>query len=997
MEQPCNISHSTQVDLKAQKALLFLIDATGSMGSWIDAIRLGLPSLVPAISLTQAFDQIGIMSYTDYDQPINSICQFSGFCDCANAANIENLQTFASNLKATGGGGTPEAWKTALVKITELQFKGKLYILHLTDAPPHENRKLDGEGKKEKDILGTRFDYAVLYKHFVQTVPSFRYSCLTTSPHQFYCHLAQTSEGGSHQLEGPKTAENIRKQINRALNGWFGFEDPIKASNFINCPTNLGGGIGRHLGELIGCAVSYQTPNSINCPTNFGFETDLNVNIISKDEAEKPDKMLSAHLFQIIKRMQSNSIFVDHAVSQFTKIIESNPLALTISPILGKMWREFCKRRSDPRRDELIEFLSKRKSSLNQLDKIILDEWLKESYNAIAEINAELQEFMSKNETVGLLRFLPENADLCAQQIVHLLASGGKKPTSTIRAILSRMYIDTDYKLGAQTFAEDDDKIPLPPGSIPLNLKLHTFFEVVMHTVAPGTKLTRRYASMLALHSIQCGSILAPMASLYLELVKGRWINWKRHEDLVPEVPECWSMSFLNLILHSECQKFLTEKELENALFYRQVGHLLRFYHQLEVTVKVVDADCLDGVYPCHMMCCSDCKMERPLSLITNSGQCSYCHWGEAHRQPSYLQVRCYMCGSIYARDKSAYVDGRSKCYGCRHDEGPSPCCECSKCHFKWVQFYQPENGLPGQMCMLCTTGERELALQYKEYPAYVQNIFPDSCFAILCHGLGFKVGDGFKPNLGIYGSVLHIEKETADPVQVELPTNILFRNQAVQNVGTIWPYLLGVMSGSAPILPECSICMEVFNPTAMVPACGRRGCQQRVCLECTNNWYGKNVPGFLIYNRATMCQFCARVPTPQVLARTNHELVGLAHCTKTKNLDPDMFYGWCRSCLKPSEIGPRECAGAEPVLSSYQCSSCISGKSPSIETKECPGCTVTTSKISGCNHMHCDCGAHWCWECGTKCDSSDETYKHMQDMHGRIFAEDVPDDSDDD
>jgi len=65
-----------------------------------------------------------------------------------------------------------------------------------------------------------------------------------------------------------------------------------------------------------------------------------------------------------------------------------------------------------------------------------------------------------------------------------------------------------------------------------------------MHAVAPGTKLTRHYAAMLAFHSIQCGSILQDRAIKFLERVKGKWISWKRREDKSPEVPDNWSVSF---------------------------------------------------------------------------------------------------------------------------------------------------------------------------------------------------------------------------------------------------------------------------------------------------------------------------------------------------------------------------------------------------------------------------------------------------------------------
>lgn len=45
-------------------------------------------------------------------------------------------------------------------------------------------------------------------------------------------------------------------------------------------------------------------------------------------------------------------------------------------------------------------------------------------------------------------------------------------------------------------------------------------------------------------------------------------------------------------------------------------------------------------------------------------------------------------------------------------------------------------------------------------------------------------------------------------------------------------------------------------------------------------------------------------------------------------------------------------------------------------ETKPCPGCSILTDKISGCNHMTCSrCKKEWCWMCG---DSIDDVSAHF-------------------
>ena len=47
---------------------------------------------------------------------------------------------------------------------------------------------------------------------------------------------------------------------------------------------------------------------------------------------------------------------------------------------------------------------------------------------------------------------------------------------------------------------------------------------------------------------------------------------------------------------------------------------------------------------------------------------------------------------------------------------------------------------------------------------------------------------------------------------------------------------------------------------------------------------------------------------------------------------------------------------------------------------RECPSCGMRIEKNSGCNHMTCTCGAHFCWQCGMEFADAGETYEHLHD-----------------
>ncbi|KAJ4356579.1 uncharacterized protein N0V89_004614 [Didymosphaeria variabile] len=50
---------------------------------------------------------------------------------------------------------------------------------------------------------------------------------------------------------------------------------------------------------------------------------------------------------------------------------------------------------------------------------------------------------------------------------------------------------------------------------------------------------------------------------------------------------------------------------------------------------------------------------------------------------------------------------------------------------------------------------------------------------------------------------------------------------------------------------------------------------------------------------------------------------------------------------------------------------------------KDCPKCSTTTIKESGCNHMRCPaCMVHFCWSCLASLGTSGQTYEHMNNVH---------------
>ena len=74
-----NTNHQPQL-------LLFVLDTTGSMGSWVQALVKILPEVVDTATLTGAFDAVGILEYGDYDLPEKYPVHFSGWGTVTSSA-----------------------------------------------------------------------------------------------------------------------------------------------------------------------------------------------------------------------------------------------------------------------------------------------------------------------------------------------------------------------------------------------------------------------------------------------------------------------------------------------------------------------------------------------------------------------------------------------------------------------------------------------------------------------------------------------------------------------------------------------------------------------------------------------------------------------------------------------------------------------------------------------------------------------------------------------
>lgn len=236
--------------------------------------------------------------------------------------------------------------------------------------------------------------------------------------------------------------------------------------------------------------------------------------------------------------------------------------------------------------------------------------------------------------------------------------------------------------------------------------------------------------------------------------------------------------------------------------------------------------------------------------------------------------------------------------------------------------------------------------------------------------------------------------------VEVSKPTCLIWENKPVKNVLELLTMLLEkILHGR--LSETCNLCCENKPLPALQSACGQ--CQNLSCRDCLKRWYGQLLPGRLYVPSEGLCPFCKRTPKAKTLRTFNKLSCRLAGRGKL-TLRADVYYGWCSGCFQIKEALPRECAEDAPTLNGFQCADCkeqrlaqalADGASGLVGTKPCPECKLSTIKISGCDHMTCPCGAHWCWRCGGN--FGDDIYTHMMDVHGGIGLDEGWGDASDD
>jgi hypothetical protein len=161
--------------------LLFLIDTTGSMWSYINAAKEQVKSIVDDIKksfLNESEVRVAVVSYKDHGD--NPNIEFLDFTPSA-----DQVRQFLDRLNADGGGDLPEDVLGGVHRALNASWKQQTRcIIHIADAPPH-GRSLHDLGDSQDDYPNPgsephRLTYEPLFTQLIQL--GINYALLRINP-----------------------------------------------------------------------------------------------------------------------------------------------------------------------------------------------------------------------------------------------------------------------------------------------------------------------------------------------------------------------------------------------------------------------------------------------------------------------------------------------------------------------------------------------------------------------------------------------------------------------------------------------------------------------------------------------------------------------------------------------------------------------------------------------------------------------------------------------
>ncbi|CAM2710792.1 unnamed protein product [Rotaria socialis] len=959
--------------------VLFIVDATGSMGAFLNSLTVSLYQVASIMKLTtQKKSEIGILWYRDYDQPIDKVTNFSGY-----TTDMNKISTFLADLQPIGGGDTPEATKTALNKVLDMNLvDSNTIVLIYADAPPH-HPTTQGSSWALEQINVKEKDWIQLCKLYQKTGCKV-FSIINSMQFQtssFYILLSQYTQGRTFCLTSTDVKTISKATINLFLslcNAEYESTDLPRWLNFIN----------------------------INV-ADFDNEDDAQYEDQAYLPSTKSKKLASINMeafsAEAIKFMEVDLRFMldkfekdDEYKSVVYQILESlmtpqHILAVTHNSILGLLWRLVCKQKKDTRRDQLILTLSQTLNTMGlnpalAADTAIVRAWVEESYNAREEIINRIAEITEQVPAIVLTL----DKKMTRTELLEITRSCNAEVLRKVMSLLNHLTVVTN-------------KSNLSKNYLPLKMNDGEIFELLPHLLADGLKFSLRPAALMAMLCVLSkNGILQERAVRFLTSIKGKWL------DLAS--PENNAYAFSKICV--KLPEFFTDEE---NLFFQKLYVIggLKLNAATRITIQKPFSPKVNEIHYDTKIQCTTCNIARSTTLFSDVGTscCALClpqynlkYTPEPCAEDKSHLVECGTCNCLYAIVQYAQLYARPKCFYCRELLQTTPYRRCTACQNKYVHFDSTElvtnNGEEKTfICAECkhsTTNQSIIDIQVP-----ISTLIDENKTQIYNY-LNIKIKDDiniFSAEWSLFKLKDKMELESREDAKL-LPVPLTHNKKPVLNYTLVFDQIQAWIQSGKSEHVTCYICCNDVPRNRIDDTCGNKSCHADACIECLTSWYEAVKPGGIVLVSHLSCPFCKQAPLGKILKKYNKQACTILRPDKKNDIDEHWYYGWCLDCYKVQKAQEKICSGNDdiPELTNFVCDDCAEVRkiSKSANSKFCPGinentkeiCGIAISKNGGCNHITCTaCNSHWCWLCVKI--YGDSIYEHLTEVHGNYGLDD--------
>lgn len=657
--------------------LLLVADATGSMQTYLNSLRVSLPQIISVSALTNSFSRIGLLYYRDYD--MSEPLEWYGWIDPSklvgpDQSHQHDLVSVAKSVVADGGGDYAEATKTALAKVYEVsRVEATTIVLLYTDAPPHTTitNDLQAYGNMERKAL-ENWKYGTHGHRFVDWVSACetlrkgdkRIHTYTIIDHgisaedlSLYNYLSTVTGGACINLKKGSGRETKSAAISRItvelLLAWMGVEKAGLSDAAKN--EDLGAMLTRYIDIS---NIKKVTDESSGDALGF-FNAKVSANMtkitMTPETLRKYLPKKTTPVVEFTQQWKGDEKYRELAIAHLERMIRQDVRAIALNPVLGSLWRVFCNDRTISNREAVLASFSHGITKIsNETERAQMKAWLEESYDYAAQIQETIETVPQEARFPCVyldptLKFERADSstddddedanraitDFRRDELLEIGRSCDYKILRRLGRVLTRLtYAEKASDMPQHIAQTTDEDVPKIPTILAYQQYNRSFWRVLLHVVLPGTMLGARPATLLAALSLRMG--VEPLR----EAAEHQMMAWKSKWNDT-EVPETWNIGCLTLLLDADKaynQRWESSGHEDEGLLHKRDRRLFEALVDFKILERNLDTPLMAKVgWTPNKSClpmgpvvdCRQCKFPRSVTVMGKSGKCGLCQVDE--------------------------------------------------------------------------------------------------------------------------------------------------------------------------------------------------------------------------------------------------------------------------------------------------------------------------------------------------------------------------------